>query len=166
MHAAHERIMYERLKRALDAQGIPMQPLLVPLSFPASPLEVAAVEEHGDVLRQIGFDLAPASPMSLTLRAVPALLQHADARELAYDVLSEITQFGASRVLTERRNELLGTMACHAAVRANRKLELAEMNALLRDMEQTERSGECNHGRPTWRQISLSELDALFMRGQ
>jgi DNA mismatch repair protein MutL len=166
MHAAHERIMYERLKCALDDQQIPTQPLLVPLSFAATPLEVAAAEEHGEVLRHLGFDLAPGSPTSLVLRAVPTLLQHADARKLAHDVLSDIIEFGASRVLTERRNELLGTMACHAAVRANRRLELAEMNALLRDMEETERSGQCNHGRPTWRQITLPELDAFFMRGQ
>ena len=166
MHAAHERIMYEKLKQALDEKRIPMQPLLVPVVFSADALEVAAAEEERETLLQIGFDLAPASPTTLIVRAVPALLQDADARELARDVLAELNEFGASRVLTERRNELLSTMACHAAVRANRRLTLPEMNALLRDMERTERSGQCNHGRPTWHQIPLAELDKLFMRGR
>lgn len=166
MHAAHERIMYERLKTALDTQAIPMQPLLVPITFGAEALDVATVEEHGEALRAIGFDVAAASPTSLIVRAIPALLADADARALARDVLREIREFGASRVLTERRNELLGTMACHAAVRANRKLSPPEMDALLREMEATERSGQCNHGRPTWHQITLPELDRLFMRGR
>ena len=166
MHAAHERIMYEKLKNALDAREIPMQPLLVPVTLIASPLEVAAAEENGAMLRQIGFDVALGSPTSLTIRAVPAMLADADARTLAADVLREVQEYGASRVLTERRNELLGTMACHAAVRANRRLGVMEMNALLRDMEATERSGLCNHGRPTWRQITVAELDKLFMRGE
>jgi DNA mismatch repair protein MutL len=166
MHAAHERIMYERLKATLDARAIPMQPLLVPVTFGAEALDVATVEEHGETLRAIGFDLAAASPTSVIVRAIPALLANADARELTRDVLREIREFGASRALTERRNELLGTMACHAAVRANRKLSLPEMDALLREMEATERSGQCNHGRPTWHQITLPELDKLFMRGR
>ena len=166
MHAAHERIMYERLKEALDASHIPMQPLLVPVVFAGEALEIAAAEDERETLLQIGFDVAPASPTTLIVRAVPAMLQDADARELARDVLRELNEFGASRVLTERRNELLGTMACHAAVRANRRLTLPEMDALLRDMERTERSGQCNHGRPTWHQISMTELDRLFMRGR
>ena len=166
MHAAHERIMYEKLKTALDQAAIPMQPLLVPVTMNAAALDVATAEENGDMLRQIGFDIAPGSPTALTLRAVPAMLADADARNLAADVLREVREYGASRVLTERRNELLSTMACHAAVRANRKLTPMEMNALLRDMEATERSGQCNHGRPTWRQIAVAELDKFFMRGR
>ena len=166
MHAAHERIMYERLKDALDANEIPMQPLLVPIVFAAEPLAVASAEEHRDTLLQLGFDIALAAPGTLIVRAVPAMLHDADARALAADVLRELSDFGATRVITERRNELLGTMACHAAIRANRRLTLPEMDALLRKMEETERSGLCNHGRPTWRQITMAELDRLFMRGR
>ena len=166
MHAAHERIMYEKLKCALDADRIPMQPLLVPVTFRADALDIATAEEHQDVLSAVGFDLGIVSPTTLAARAIPVLLQDADAEMLARDVLREIREYGASRVLTERRNELLGTMACHAAVRANRRLTLPEMDALLREMEETERSGQCNHGRPTWHQISLAELDRLFMRGR
>ena len=166
MHAAHERIMYEKLKQALDTSRIPLQPLLVPVVFNAQALEVAGAEEYREPLLQLGFDLAPASPTAVVIRGVPAMLQDADARELARDVLRELSEFGATRVLTERRNELLGSMACHAAVRANRRLTLPEMDALLREMEETERSGQCNHGRPTWHQITMAELDRLFMRGR
>lgn len=170
MHAAHERIMYERLKQALDDKAVPMQPLLLPVSFNADRLEVATVNEvlasGEDTLTQLGFDIAVLSPTTLAVRAVPTLLQKADAVALARDVLRELSEYGASRVLTDQRNTLLGTMACHAAVRANRSLTITEMNALLRDMEATERSGQCNHGRPTWFQVSMSDLDKMFMRGK
>jgi DNA mismatch repair protein MutL len=170
MHAAHERIMYERLKQAMESDRVPMQPLLLPVSFHADRLEMAAVQEAmntGDnYLAQLGFDMAVLSPTTLAVRAVPVMLQDADAVKLARDVLRDLSAFGGSRALTERRNEMLGTMACHAAVRANRTLALPEMNALLRDMEATERSGQCNHGRPTWFQVSMQDLDKMFMRGK
>lgn len=170
MHAAHERIMYEKLKIALDAKEVPMQPLLLPVSFQTDRLEVATVEEQLSTgqgsLRQLGFDLAVLSPTTLAVRAIPVMLQDADAVALARDVLRDLREYGASRALTERRNEMLGTMACHAAVRANRALTIPEMNALLRDMEATERSGQCNHGRPTWFQVTMGELDKMFMRGK
>lgn len=170
MHAAHERIMYEKLKNALDTKAVAMQPLLLPVSFHADKLQVAAVSEalasQDNIFEQLGFDIAIISPTTLAVRGVPVMLQQADAVTLARDVLSDLREFGASRALTERRNELLGTMACHAAVRANRSLTIPEMNALLRDMEATERSGQCNHGRPTWFQVSMSDLDKMFMRGK
>lgn len=169
MHAAHERIMYERLKNALDAKLVPMQPLLLPVSFNADRLEIATVNEllasSDEPLKKIGFDIAVLSPTTLAVRAIPNLLQKADVVKLARDVLRELSEYGASRVLTDQRNTLLGTMACHAAVRANRILTITEMNALLRDMEATERSGQCNHGRPTWFQVSMRDLDKMFMRG-
>lgn len=166
MHAAHERIVYERLKRTLDEGAIAIQQLLVPVAFAADALDVATAEEHADVLQKVGFEIAVAGPSALAVRAVPALLRDSDAKRLALDVLREMREYGAERVLAERRNELLATLACHAAVRANRALSLAEMNALLRDMEATERSDQCNHGRPTWFAVSLAELDSRFMRGR
>jgi DNA mismatch repair protein MutL len=166
MHAAHERIMYEKLKTALDGRAIPMQPLLVPVHFAADALDVATAEDERVALQDLGFDVAPAGPGALVVRGVPALLANADVPALTLDVLHEVREYGASRIATERRNELLGTMACHAAVRANRRLTLTEMNALLRDMEATERSGQCNHGRPTWHAIGIAELDRLFRRGE
>ena len=166
MHAAHERILYERLKAALDAQGMSMQKLLIPVSFNADRLEVATAEEHAGVLRELGFDMAPLSPTALAVRAVPSMLVSADVADLARALLREVREFGGSRVLTEHQHELLSTMACHGAVRAHRPLTLTEMNALLREMEVTERSGQCNHGRPTWYQMSLADLDKLFLRGR
>jgi DNA mismatch repair protein MutL len=166
MHAAHERIMYEKLKAALDARDMAAQQLLVPATLTVTQLEAAAVEDSGQALDALGFDMAALSPTAVAVRAIPAALSDADPGALARDVLREIAEFGATRVLTERRDEMLATMACHAAVRANRALSLPEMNALLREMEATERSGQCNHGRPTWTQISLKELDALFLRGR
>ncbi len=166
MHAAHERILYEQLKTALDDSTMQTQKLLVPASFNADKLDVATAEEHADTLLALGFDIAPLSPTALAVRTVPAMLAHGDLPALARGILGDIREFGASRVVSERQNELLSTMACHGAVRANRPLTAHEMNALLREMEETERSGQCNHGRPTWYQMSMGDLDRLFMRGR
>jgi DNA mismatch repair protein MutL len=166
MHAAHERIVYERLKSALDRQQIPMQPLLIPVSFAAEALDIATAEEEHAAMAQLGFDIAPLSPTTLAVRAMPAMLKQTHAEVAARDVLHEMREYGATRVLTERRNELLSTLACHSAVRANQILTVPEMNNILREMERTERSGQCNHGRPTWFQMSIAELDTLFMRGK
>ena len=166
MHAAHERIVYERLKNQFDSARIASQPLLIPATFAATPHEVATAEACIDTLTLLGLEITPFSPKTLAVRAVPTSLAQGDAVELARSVLAELAQHDASTVIQRAQNELLGTMACHGAVRANRRLTVDEMNALLRQMETTERSDQCNHGRPTWRQLSLKELDSLFLRGR
>ena len=166
MHAAHERIVYERLKNQFEASRIASQPLLIPATFAATPHEVATAEACSDTLALLGLEITPFSPKTLAVRAVPTSLATGDAVELARSVLAELAQMEASTVVERAHNELLSTMACHGAVRANRRLTLDEMNALLRQMEATDRSDQCNHGRPTWRQVSLKELDSLFLRGR
>ncbi len=165
MHAAHERIVYERLKSA-HAGRLPTQPLLVPATFAAEPVELAAAEEHADELDRLGFSLSRLGPSTLAVRAIPVPLADADAATLARAVLHELREHGGSGAVEARRDEILASMACHGSVRANRMLTIPEMNALLREMEATERAGQCNHGRPTWYQLTLPELDRLFMRGR
>ena len=166
MHAAHERVVYERLKTSLAGAGIETQPLLIALTFVATPQEIAIAEARADALRTLGIDVAPLSANLLAVRSLPAALASGDGVELVRSVLAELAENEASSIVQRAQHELLSTMACHGAVRANRQLTLAEMNALLRDMERTERSDQCNHGRPTWRQVTLRELDVLFMRGR
>ena len=166
MHAAHERILYEAFKADLRGKQVGAQPLLIPVAFNADRLEVATAADYADTLATLGFEITPLSQTSLAVRALPALLHDADAGALARDVLKDLQAYGSGEVLTRHRDELLSTMACHAAVRANRRLSLEEMDALLRQMEETERSGQCNHGRPTWYQFGLGDLDRLFLRGR
>ncbi|TWC24076.1 DNA mismatch repair protein MutL [Pseudomonas sp. SJZ085] len=166
MHAAHERIMYERLKIAMASEGLSGQPLLVPESLAVSQREADCAEEHVSWFQRLGFELQRLGPETLAIRQIPALLKQAEANRLVSDVLADLMEYGTSDRIQAHLNELLGTMACHGAIRANRRLALPEMNGLLRDMENTERSGQCNHGRPTWTQLGLDDLDKLFLRGR
>jgi DNA mismatch repair protein MutL len=166
MHAAHERITYEKLKTARACDGIHSQPLLVPLSLAVSEREAAAAQEHGDELAALGFEIARSGPQGVIVKRYPGILDGADVGGLVRDVLADLVTHGNSRRLQETQNEILSTMACHGSIRANRRLTLPEMNALLREMEATERSGQCNHGRPTWVQLPMAELDRMFLRGR
>ena len=166
MHAAHERIGYEKLKHAHDGSGLRTQPLLVPMMVAVSEREADVADREGATLAALGFELTRAGPQSLLLRSVPALLADGDVEALLRDVLADLREHGESRRIAAARDELLATMACHGAVRANRRLGIAEMNALLREMEATERSGQCNHGRPTWTRVSLADIDRWFLRGR
>jgi DNA mismatch repair protein MutL len=166
MHAAHERIVYERMKQNAEQENVISQPLLVPLVFNVSQSEADLVEQSGEFFSHLGFSVERLGPEQIRLRAIPALLKNADSEQLLRDVLADLVEHGRSQRVQDLHNEMLSTMACHASVRANRQLSITEMNALLRDIEHTERSGQCNHGRPTWKQLSLEQLDKLFLRGQ
>lgn len=166
MHAAHERIVYEKLKTALDEKTLETQSLLIPITLKVSEVEAGTALENRETLLELGFDVSALSPETIAIRTVPVLLKQADIATAVRNVLRDLHEYGTSSVTREKRNELLATVACHNAVRANRTLTLPEMNALLRQMEKTERADQCNHGRPTWTQLALSDLDALFMRGQ
>ena len=166
MHAAHERITYERMKQDVAEQGLQTQPLLVPETIAVSQKEADYAEQHDEVFKSLGFELQRAGPESLLIRQIPVLLSRANIEQLVRDVLSDLLEHGTSKRIDNQINELLGTMACHGSIRANRRLSIPEMNGLLRDMEATERSGQCNHGRPTWALQTLDELDKLFLRGQ
>jgi DNA mismatch repair protein MutL len=166
MHAAHERITYERLKQSWTADGVVSQPLLVPITIAVSEKEAQHVQEHAQLFEKLGFEVDRVAEQSIKLRRIPLLLADADVETLLRDVIADMIAHGMSSRVEQETNEVLSTMACHGSVRANRKLTIDEMNALLRDMEITERSGQCNHGRPTWMQLSMAELDKLFMRGR
>ena len=166
MHAAHERILYEQLKTSFAQHSLASQALLIPITFETSALTVATAIEQAEFLQSLGLHITPISPTALAVRSIPHLLQHGDPAQLARDILHDLAEHGQARTLEERCNEMLGNLACHGAVRAHRQLSLNEMNALLRDMETTERANQCNHGRPTWFQFSIQELDKLFMRGK
>ncbi|MCB1775275.1 MAG: DNA mismatch repair protein MutL, partial [Gammaproteobacteria bacterium] len=166
MHAAHERITYEAFKRAREGEGIKAQPLLVPVSVAVSRREADLLDSHAEVFSELGMEVGRLGTEQLVVRALPALLRDADAERLLRDVLADLVVHGSSTRILEHVNDVLGTMACHGSVRANRRLGLAEMNALLRDIERTERSGQCNHGRPTWVQMDMAALDRLFLRGR
>jgi DNA mismatch repair protein MutL len=166
MHAAHERIVYERMKQNAAEEGVIKQPLLVPFSLNVSQAEADLVEENEVLFEHLGFSVERLGHEQVRVRAIPALLKNANTEQLIRDVLSDFIEYGRSDRIKEYENEMLSTMACHGSVRANRLLSISEMNALLRDIEQTERSGQCNHGRPTWKQLSLDQLDKFFKRGQ
>jgi DNA mismatch repair protein MutL len=166
MHAAHERIVYERMKQHAEEEGVISQPLLVPLTLHVSLSEAELIESHADQLQQLGLNIQRLGHEQIRVNEIPALLKHADIENLVRDVLSDLSEHGQSSRLVESENDILATMACHGSVRANRQLTIEEMNALLRDIERTERSGQCNHGRPTWKQLSLDNIDSLFLRGQ
>ncbi len=166
MHAAHERITYERLKTAHEGEGIKTQPLLVPIVLSVSAKEAQLVEDQAETFSQLGFEVDRVADESIKLRQIPIALSNSDVETLLRDVLSDCLTHGSSSRIEQELNEILSTMACHGSIRANRKLTIEEMNALLRDMEITERSGQCNHGRPTWMQMTIAELDKLFMRGR
>ena len=166
MHAAHERILYEKFKTALDLRQVASQPLLAPIAFAIAPRERELLDAHESLFTALGFALGDLSPNEIAIRAVPALLDRHSPHDLLREIIDDLSEHGATRAAFEHRDQILSTMACHAAVRANRQLGLAEMNALLRQMEATERSGQCNHGRPTWYQFALGDLDKLFMRGR
>ena len=166
MHAAHERITYEYLKQSMTQDAIRSQPLLMPVGVNVSKKEADCAEQYAETFRTLGFELDRLGLEKLTIRAVPSLLKDSDTEALVRDVLADLITHGASQRIQNAMNEILATMACHGSVRAHRKLSIAEMNALLRDMERTERSGQCNHGRPTWTQMSLEQIDKLFLRGR
>jgi len=166
MHAAHERVTYEKLKSSLDNHTLSMQPLLIPVTFQGNGSDIVTAGENKEILSDLGFEIAILSPTTLAVRAVPTILKDTDVVKLARDILNELREFDTGQLLINKRNELLSSMACHNAIRANRILSIPEMNALLREMEETERSDQCNHGRPTWFEISLAHLDKMFMRGK